>query len=148
VANEGAIRIDLTGVSTGFEPIEAGYYPATIFSVEQKLSKASNKPMLVVQFSITAPPEAVGRRLYANYSLQPQALFKLKGMLEVLDMGMDLEGAVNLQPTDLMGLPCVLAVAIDETPDGKPVNRITRVLSEDENVPLGAGTGGTAGLDW
>lgn len=135
--DEGAIRIDLTGVTVGLEPIEAGYYPAVIHSVEQKLSKRSQEPMLEVQFNVTEPAEVVGRRMFSNYSLQAQALWKLKGFLESLDTGMDLEGKISIVPADLMGLPCILAIGIDETPDGTMVNRVTRVLPEDETVPIG-----------
>jgi len=141
VANEeGAIRIDLTGVSVGFEPVEAGYYAATVYNVRQKLSKASQQPMLEVQFSITEPAEFAGRRLFTNYSLQPQALWKLKGFLQALPTGQDLDGAIDLSPEDLMGLPCVLVVAVGESPDGSPNNSVTRVLPDDGSVAIGAGT--------
>lgn len=139
MSEEGAIHIDLTGVSVGFEPVEPGYYGAVIYSVTSKTSKRSGQPMLEFLFNITEPASAAGRRLFANYSLQKQALWKLKGTLEALDTGMDLEGPIDVVPGDLVGLPCVLAIELDETPDGTPVNRVTRVMPAGSFVPMGPG---------
>lgn len=88
-----------------FEPMPAGEYEGLIKSVEVKHGKTSGKPYLSVCLELTEA-DVSGRRAYSNYSLQPQALWKLKELL--LELGWDeaqLEAELDLEPAELMGTP-------------------------------------------
>lgn len=135
MTKEGAVHIDFTGVSTEMEAVPPNYYHATVFEASVGPSKSSGQPTLFLQFSISEG-EYAGRRLFDNPSLQPQSLWRVKRTLIALgyDAVADLEGAIELVPADLIGLPCVLAVEADVY-QGQPRARVTRVLPEDADIP-------------
>jgi hypothetical protein len=59
-----------------FETLPAGVYGASIYTSEQKLSKAKND-MYQIDFKIKGGPTGIGRRVRGWFVLAPNALFKL-----------------------------------------------------------------------
>ena len=120
------IRVDFTGVETGgdFELLPEGMYPATVFEIKEKVAKESGKPMLEFTFKLV---NQNNRRMWANYSLQPSALWKLKSTLLALGIPpKKLEGELEFEPQDLLGRECILEVTIG-TWNGKQSNEVKDV---------------------
>ncbi|MBD3268524.1 DUF669 domain-containing protein [bacterium] len=132
--NSGIINIDMTGVKTEIEPIPPGVYDATVVEVEQKTSKKGN-PYLNWKFDAEPNPDTgFDGTTPAWYitSLLPDALWNLKRTLKALGIPEDeLEGELQLDPIDLIGLECTLVIVADFY-DGEETTRV------DEVLPAGA----------
>ena len=93
-------KVDFTGVQTGFTPVPAGQYPVIFAKGEIKDSKSTPGAKVVnAELTITdeGGEEASGRKLFLNWSLQPKALFRIKG--DAVAFGVDpddLEGEVDI----------------------------------------------------
>lgn len=108
------MRVDFTGVSSGFEKIEPGNYLARVESIEQKMSQAG-KPYLNWKFNIVGG-EYDGRKAFYMTSLAPNALWKLKETL-INAFGMDkeeLSGEFDLDIESLIGEEVCLVVGEEE----------------------------------
>ena len=126
-----AIRLNMTGVSVKATPLPPGYYQAVVAQCEQKTSQSGN-PTLAWQFAVTEPEEFVGRKAFFNTSLQQQALWNLKRTLLALGFEEDdLEGEIDLDPGDLVGIECTLVVIEDEW-QGETTGRVDQVLPAGE----------------
>lgn len=114
------LRVDLTDVKS-IEIVEAGEYVAKLIQVEEAESAAGN-PMLVWDWEIQ-DKSAEGVLLKSFTSLQPNALFGLKGHLGALGVP---TGKVDLNTAKLHGKKAVLKVSkIDK--DGRDQNRVESV---------------------
>jgi len=125
-----AIKVDFEGVESGggTPPPEADYI-FEVEEVERKESDSSGKDYLSLTLEI-AEGEEKGKKVYHNCSLQPQALFNLRGVLEAL--GFDVpDGVMELDPADMVGERCGGAVA-HETYEGKKKARIVEFFPEEE----------------
>lgn len=103
------INIDFTGSSSSFEPIPDGTYDAEI--VECKLSdKAGQSGYHYVTFTFgKIEGQSDARKLWRNYSLSPNALWALKGLLDLI--GMDVpDGEFEFEPDDTIGSKVGLVV--------------------------------------
>ncbi len=107
------IKLNLADVQTELTAVPAGNYAVTVSSVQETLSKSSNKPMLAVKLRIEEPEDQAGRILFDNFSLQPQALWKLKRWLLALGYAEDEIAEFELDPEELVGLDCVAAVIVE-----------------------------------
>lgn len=120
------MNIDFSSVPNR-EPLEEGTYLLTIAKAEEKLSSTGN-PMIALEYDVsaTADGEVVegGRKLWDNYSLQAQALFKLKDLFNAL--GMDTSAVVDIDIADLVGQQ-VMAKVIQETYNGELRNRVKKL---------------------
>lgn len=108
--------------------VEEGDYLIEVDEVEQKDSSTGN-PMLVFTFKITEG-DFKGKKLFHNCSLQPQALFNLRGLLEALGMEVP-QGVMEFDPADLIGETCGASV-VHELYEGKTKARIGEFFSEEE----------------
>jgi hypothetical protein len=78
--------LDFTGVKSGGATIPDGRYKAKIISAELKEGKESGEPYRDVTWEITSD-KCNGREVkFDNFSLQPQALWKVKGLLEAMEV--------------------------------------------------------------
>ena len=78
------VTIDFAGVKSGGLKIPEGRYKAKITNVEQKEGQESGEPYSELTWEITSE-KCNGREVrFDNYSHQPQALWRLKGLLEAL----------------------------------------------------------------
>lgn len=104
-------KVDLSGVSE-LEALPAGMYPVVLESAEVLTSNNSGKPYVKLTFSVN-DGENEGRKLYANRSLQPQALWVLKKTLGALGVNeSELAGEFDLEELlgGYIGAPAVLKV--------------------------------------
>lgn len=120
------MNIDFSSVPSR-EPLEEGTYLLTVAKAEEKLSSTGN-PMISIEYDVTstADGEVVegGRKLWDNYSLQSQALFKLKELFDAL--GMDTSTVCDIEVSDLTGQQ-VMAKVIQETYNGELRNRVKKL---------------------
>ena len=134
------ISVNLTGVQLRPEPLSPGYYDAVVDECKQQPSKASGQPTISWRFNVMEGPNTdarteeydgqafAGRKAFTTTSLQPQALFALKSLL--LGLGFDeetLNGTVDFEPSDMLGMPCVLAV-VESVWNGQMSAKVDKVL--------------------
>lgn len=117
------IQVDFSGVeSGGGRTVDDGSYVAEVTSVEEAESESGN-PYLVWKWKITEKGSAKGAMIWDNTSLQPQALWRLKTLLEVL--GMDVpNSAMVLDIKKIVGKTATLEIT-NEDYRGKAKPRVT-----------------------
>lgn len=126
--NKGGLKIDLSNVETSVT-IPEGNYIVEVEDVEVKVSENSGSNYLSFTFVI-AEGKMKGQKLYHICSLQPQALFNLKGVLVAL--GFDIpDEEFELDTEALVGLQCGVEVS-HEIYEGKKKSRITDFINLDE----------------
>lgn len=96
------LQVDFTDVEGGLEAVPEGAYIGVVESAERKTSQSSGEPMLEVHFKITEGKYR-GSVLYEFWSLQKQALFRMKQRLTAL--GFDVPaGPIVFDTDDLVGI--------------------------------------------
>lgn len=110
------IKVDMTAVDS---LLEAGTYDLVLESVENKVSKSGN-PTLACTFKV----EGTDRKLFESFSLQQQALFKLRDFLVAANVELKPDGFDTLE---LLGVR-VKANIVTKTYEGKDRNQISSYL--------------------
>ena len=105
------------------EPLPEGTYPVSVAKVEQKLSKKNN-PVLKVEFNIK-DEEYKGRKIWANYTLIPTAMWKVQELFKAL--GLEADAILEIDTDDLVGLTCQLKIAQREF-EGEIQNDVKKAL--------------------
>lgn len=126
------VKLDFTGVESFQRPSE-GEHVCRIVSAELKQSQGGND-MIVVAFEVTKGQDK-GARVFENYPLAENALWKLKGMLQAI--GMKCDGKVQLDLDKLIGKICIVSV-IDDEYNGQVRSRVQEcrklaAVAEDED---------------
>ena len=98
------------------EPLPEGVYALTVMEAEETESSAGN-PMIKIKFSEPDTKTVI----FENFSLLPQALFKIQGFMEAL--GYDVSSDMDFDPKDLIGY-VVTAKVVQEEYEGTPRNKI------------------------
>jgi len=125
---KSTIAVDFSETETQ-QTIEEGDYVLTVDEVEQKTSENSGSDYLAITFKV-AEGTFKGKKVYHNCSLQPQALFNLRGLLEAL--GFDVpQGRMDLDPADMIGESCGASIA-HETYQGKTKARPVEFFPADQ----------------
>lgn len=107
-AKKSVLSVDFSDVETQ-AVIDEGDYGVEVEDVEQKTSDNSGADYLALTFKIIDGPFKA-KKLFHNCSLQPQALFNLRGVLEALGFEVP-QGPMDLDPADLIGEQCGVSVA-------------------------------------
>lgn len=122
------INLDMEGVKSGGVLIPEGDYIVEVTSVEAVESESSGKTYLKWEMEI-AEGKLKGSKVWHNTSLQPQALFNLKGVL--ISLGVEVpEGKMNLDLDELEGLQMGITIEHEEY-EGKPKARIIETFPSD-----------------
>lgn len=104
-------------------------YLVEVEDVEQKTSESSGNDYLALTLKVIEGKHE-GSKLWHNCSLQPQALFNLRGVLEAL--GFDIpQGSMDLDPADMIGQTCGVSVA-HETYEGTKKARPVEFFNPEE----------------
>lgn len=109
--------------------VEEGDYIVEVDEVELKTSDNSREDYLSFTMKITEG-EFKGKKLFHNSSLQPQALFNLRAVLEALGLEVP-QGEMDLDPADLIGESCNVSV-VHEKYEGKLKARIAEFYGDEE----------------
>jgi hypothetical protein len=128
-ASSTSVKIDFTGVETGGFDVPDGLYVLAVQVVTQKKSAEAGNPYLSWEFKVD-DGKYKGRKLWDNTSLQPQALWKLRGLLEHLGMDID-DGEFEIDLEELQGM-LVGAEIVNEKYQGKDKPRVTSYLPVDD----------------
>lgn len=123
------ITVDFTGIEAGGggRLIPEGECVLEVVSIEEKLSRNDN-PYLAWKWKVPSG-DYKGATVYDNTSLQPQALWRLKGLLEA--MGVDVgAGKQGLNFGELTGKTCKVEIAHEEY-QGKKKSRISSFIMPD-----------------
>ena len=119
----GSITVDMDGVSSR-ALLPEGEYPVRVKGIELKTSDNSGKDYLEWEFETfdTGDEKLNGVTLYYMTSLQPKALFNLRGLLEA--MGVDVpDGPMDIEFDELEDEE-VLAIVRHEEWEGKPRHKM------------------------
>lgn len=120
--------LDFTGVETGGKAVPDGNWLAEVVSVEEKEGSESGEPYLKWKWKVKEGP-GKGGAVYDNTSLQPQALWKLRGLLESL--GFDVpDGAMDFDESDAVGEEAILEI-VNEQYNKKDQPRVVSYLSTE-----------------
>lgn len=129
------ISLDFTNVSSGFEVLPEGNYDATVAKVEVRNTKSGDSQYLNFEWDVI-DENGKERKVWDIASLKPQALWKLKGIMEAF--GMITEGSIDLDPEEFVGQSAVLELAID-TYNGKERNVVKTIKGSVGAVANGTG---------
>lgn len=114
------ISINLSEVSTGGKTLPEGRYQVKVKEVEVKTSQSGNE-FLAFTFEVVEGKHKKAK-IFHNCSLQPQALFNLKTVLEALEYDIP-DGLFDLDIEELIDLECILE-GEHETYEGKKKFRV------------------------
>lgn len=114
------IKVDFKGVESGGKLVPEGDYTVRVDEVTQEESDAGNAYLAWVLK--VADGKHKGSTLYHNTSLQPQALWNLKGVLEALGVEVP-DSSLDVDLKELVGMTANVTVE-HETYQGKPKARI------------------------
>lgn len=123
-AKAGVIKVDFTGVESSGK-VEEGRQLLTVDGTpEVKTSEGSGNDYINWKF------KAVGGSIYHTTSLQPQALWSLRNVLEALGLEVS-ESAMDLDLSEMDGLTCGGEIE-HEVYQGKKKPRLIDLFPEDE----------------
>ena len=126
------VEVDFTGVESGGTLVPEGNYTCKVIEVTYETGENSGQPYLKWKHQVATGP-AKGGTLYDNTSLQPQALWKLKGLLECMGIAVP-AGKMKLMLPQYVGKTVGVEVMHEEY-QGKTKARIASYL------PPGGGSG-------
>jgi hypothetical protein len=113
------VSVDFTGVKSGGATIPDGRYAAKITEVVQGVGKESGEPKVELTWEITSE-KCNGREVrFDNYSLQPQALWRLKSLLEAMEVEVP-DGETDVDFDELISdeTECIIEVTGQKSESG------------------------------
>lgn len=125
------IRVNFEGVQTGGggRLLPEGTYSFELEELEEEVGQDSGEPYLKGTFKV-AEGEYEGTKAWDNFSLQPQALWKLRSFLESAGYATE-DAEMELDPDELIGLVGTADI-IHEDYKNKTKHRINSWLVENE----------------
>jgi len=121
--SKGAVTVNFSGVESGGRKCPDGTYEAEVTSAEMEESSSGN-PMIVAKWKITKG-KFKGTTLFDNISLQPQALWKLKTILEAMGIEAQEEDVEASEYAEaIVGESCTIMV-VNETYEGEQRPKVT-----------------------
>ena len=119
--NTNMMDLDFTGVES-FANIPLGTHSVTVKDATFTKAKNTGSDQLQINFE-----DAHGATKMMWCSLVPQALWKVKGVLEAL--GIPCEGKIRLNTKTMIGKHCVISVEVDPNDDSRQI--VARVMRAD-----------------
>lgn len=121
------LKFDFTGVEK-FVKCAEGEHVAILKTIEEKISSSGNE-MLAVCFEVVKG-DSKGAKVYDNFMLSKNMLWKLKSYLEAVSIGV--EGEITLDIDSLVGRRCIIDV-IHEEYNGAMKSRINTYKRLEQN---------------
>ena len=123
------ITVDFEGVESGARAIPDGNYLAEITEIKETESKSSGEPMLALKWKVTSKTSK-GATVFDNISLQPQALWRLKGLMEALGQEVP-DSSMEIDLEELEGQSACIEIT-NEVYEGKDRPRVTAHANETD----------------
>lgn len=138
------ITVDFTGVDAGSagKLLPEGPTQFEVDEIEQKVSDNSGEPYLAITLKVMEGEENAGVKAWDNMSLQPQALWKLRGFLDACGIE-TVDGEMDLDPDEIIGL-VVTGDVVHEEYKGKTKHRIAGYSPIEEAKPKASAKTATA----
>ena len=127
-AKKTSINVDFSDTESSAVLPESDYL-LKVADVEVRTSENSGADYLSFTMEV-AEGEFEGKKVYHNCSLQPQALFNLRNLLEALGLEVP-QGAMDLDPADLIDMTCGVSIQ-HETYEGKTKARPVEFFPEED----------------
>ena len=123
------IKVDFTGVSAegGGRLLPEDVYSFEVMDITEEEGADSGQPYLQFEMQVV-DGDFKGTKAWDNFSLQPQALWKLRGFLEAAGQE-TVEGPMSLDPDDMIGL-IVTGEVFHEEYKGKTKHRIGSYIAD------------------
>lgn len=115
------MNLDFSGIKDR-EPLAEGIYEVTVLEVDDNATSSKGSPMVKVTFE---EPESKNR-IFENFVLQDNTLWKIKEFLEALGLEVP-KGALDIDFRDFVGTTVTVKV-IQDTYEEKVTNRIKKYL--------------------
>lgn len=139
------IPLDFNSIEDkAFPAYPVGKYKVCVKAIRQEPSKASGELMLKVELEIVdgpaGSPEFAGKKLFANYSLQPHAAFRAKRFIS--SAGIPAERMNDFDDEELVGRELFVGVTVEKY-NGKDQNRVGNeepVTADGATAPVTPGT--------
>lgn len=126
-SSAAGLTVDFSGVETGGgRSVANGTYRIKVVEVTSEVGGDSGKEYLKWTYVIEKGQNHAGSKLYDNTSLQPQALWKLRGLLE--SFGVSVAGRFNLEPLRQWTGKITTAIVENEDYEGKQKPRIAEYV--------------------
>lgn len=127
----GIVSVDFTGVEagTGGRLLDEDRYQFEVEEAEVETGETSGKDYIKLTL-VVVDGDFKGTKAWDNLSLQPQALWKLRGFMEAGGLE-TVDGEMDIDPTEFVGL-VVMGDVIHEDYKGKPKHRLNGYASIDE----------------
>jgi hypothetical protein len=129
--NKGSVHVgDMSGVEAGRKAVPEGKYHVRVAAATKEKAKDNGNDYIKLELAITEG-KYKGSKLFHNCSLQPQALFNLKGVMLALGMTIP-KKAFDLPLSDMVDLECIVDV-VHELYEGKKRPNVTAFFGLDED---------------
>lgn len=102
--------INFADVPDANEPVPPGTYNCTIVAAEPTTSKSGGNPMIKIRWRIDDEGDMHKRNIFDNLVFSPNALWRVRQVLEALGFANNFNGAVN--PESLIGEQATLKITI------------------------------------
>jgi hypothetical protein len=117
--------LDFAGVKSG-GTIPDGRYKAKIIEVSQEEGQDSGEPYMSLTWEITSEKRNGREVRFDNYSLQPQALWRVKSLLEAMEVEVpDGEHEVDWDEMVSDEAECIIELTGEKNSEGKTYARVT-----------------------
>jgi len=111
------VVLDFSGVRP-FEPLdETKWYMVSVSRLElgRAAPERGGGPKVSAEFTVTKPEQYAGRKLFREFSLQPQALPFLHQFIRAVDPDAELNEEFIFRPSDYIGLEMAVRVRNEES---------------------------------
>jgi hypothetical protein len=125
------LGVNLDDVESGYKLIPAGTYLLKVKSTKPTKSKSSNRPVIRWSHVVIEPEEFAGSVIPDSTSLTDEALWRLKQLLEAVEVTWDED---SFDPDDAVDREFIGEVVTDEY-EGKTQNKIVSYHKVGEHQP-------------
>lgn len=126
------ISVDLSGVEGDFPLLSEGPATLTVVAITEEEGQESGQPYLKWEMDGEGDDGSKGK-VWENTSLQPQALFKLRGMLEAFGFEIP-DKAMDIDLDELIGCQCGGDIVHEEYKN-KPKAKVENYFALEEAAP-------------
>ena len=132
---KGGVSVNFDGVEAGGRSLVNGQYLFEVDGVPEVKTSVESGNEYITWVLKVAEGKGKGRKVWHNTSLQPQALWNLRGMLEAMGIEVD-EGEMDLELEEFEGVQ-VGGVVVNEKYEGRDRPRIAEFIAVEDLVDDG-----------